>query len=73
MAYLVPINKELSINEIQYILKNSSSRYIICLKKDLNNIKSAFLKKKIKIGIISLDFKNNLILEVNRGLKKSLL
>ena len=42
----VPINMELSINEIQYILKNSSSRYIICLKKDLNNIKSLFFKRK---------------------------
>ena len=30
----VPINMELSINEIQYILNNSSSSYIICLKKN---------------------------------------
>ena len=66
----VPINMELSINEIQYILNNSSSSYIICLKKDLNNIKSKLVKKNIKIGIISLDFNNNLVLEVNRGFKK---
>ena len=68
----VPINMELSINEIQYILKNSSSRYIICLKKDLNNIKSLFFKKKIKISVISLNSNNDLALEVNSGFKKKL-
>ena len=66
----VPINMELSINEIQYILKNSSSRYIICLKKDLNNIKSEFFKKKIKISVISLNSNNDLALEVKVVLKK---
>ena len=41
----VPINTELSIKRIQYILNDSSSSYIICLKKDINNIKSKIYQK----------------------------
>ena len=41
----VPINMELSTKEIQYILSNSNSKYIICLNQNLNYVKNILIRK----------------------------
>ena len=57
----VPINMDLSTNEIIFILNNSNSKYLICLDKKVKHIKNTILKRfKRKIGLLTLNSNNEI-------------
>lgn len=56
----VPINKELSINEIIYILDNSDSKYLIISRNENSIIKKILEKFKKKLSILTLNNSNRL-------------
>ena len=59
----VPINAELSINEISYLIRHSNSRLIITNKKYFNYLKKIeiIIKKKIGLALYSNNFLEFLI------------
>ncbi len=61
----VPINYELTLNEINYIIKHSNSRYIITSIDFLENIKKIVSKKISALGILL--FKDNNLIEIKKN------
>ncbi|MDC3024086.1 AMP-binding protein [Alphaproteobacteria bacterium] len=69
----VPINMELSTKEIQYILNNSNSKYIICLNQNLNYVKNILIRKmKKKIGLLKFKSDNQLEFLIKGRLSKNI-
>ncbi len=55
----VPINMELTTNEIIFILNNSNSKYLICLEHKASHIRNTILNSfKRKIGLLTLNTNN---------------
>lgn len=56
----IPINKELSINEITYILDNSDSKYLVISSNGNSIIKKILEKFKKKLSVLTLNNSNRL-------------
>ena len=70
----VPINMDLSSNEIVFILNNSNSKFLICLEHNVLHIKNTILKKlKKKIGLLTLNSNNELKLLLKSRISKNII